>query len=47
MVVNNNLVNAAKKKYEASLTGTWASFNAGVGMGYATPKAFKKNNKDD
>ena len=38
---------SAKKKNEASMTGTGASFNAGVGMGYATPKAFKKKNKDD
>ena len=38
---------SAKKANEASMTGTGASFNAGVGMGYATPKAFKKKNKDD
>ena len=38
---------SAKKKNEASMTGTGASFNAGAGMGYATPKAFKKKNKDD
>ena len=38
---------SAKKKNEASMTGTGASFNAGVGMGYATPKAFKKKQKDN
>jgi len=32
---------------EASMTGTGASFNAGAGMGYATPRAFKKKNKKD
>ena len=32
---------------EMSSTGTGTSFNAGDGMGYATPKAFKKKNKDD
>ena len=30
---------------EASATGTGASFNAGAGEGYMTPKAFKKKNK--
>ena len=38
---------SAKKTNEASMTGTGASFNAGAGMGYATPKAFKKKNKKD
>lgn len=32
---------------EMNTTGTGASFNAGDGMGYATPKAFKKKNKED
>ena len=32
---------------EASMTGTGASFTPGVGMGYATPRAFKKKNKKD
>jgi len=30
---------------EASMTGTGASFNAGSGEGYMTPKAFKKKKK--
>ena len=30
---------------EANVTGTGASFNAGSGEGYMTPKAFKKKNK--
>ena len=38
---------SAKKTNEASMTGTGASFNAGAGMGYVTPKAFKKKNKKD
>ena len=32
---------------EANMTGTGASFNAGSGEGYMTPKAFKKKRKDD
>ena len=32
---------------EASMTGTGASFQAGAGEAYATPKAFKKKNKED
>ena len=32
---------------EISATGTGASFNAGTGVGYMTPKAFKKKQKDD
>jgi hypothetical protein len=32
---------------EMNATGGGASFNAGDGMGYATPKAFKKKRKDD
>ena len=32
---------------EANTTGTGASFNAGTGAGYMTPKAFKKKRKDD
>ena len=32
---------------EMSATGTGTSVKAGDGMGYATPKAFKKKNKDD
>ena len=32
---------------EASMTGTGASFNAGEGEGYMTPRAFKKKNKED
>ena len=32
---------------EANTTGTGASFNAGSGEGYMTPKAFKKKRKDD
>ena len=31
---------SAKKKNEASMTGTGASFTAGTGAAYATPKAF-------
>ena len=31
---------------EASMTGTGASFQAGVGAGYATPYAFKKKRKN-
>ena len=38
---------AKKEVEEISATGTGTSFNAGDGMGYATPKAFKKKNKDD
>tara|TARA_R100001082_G_C4345156_1_gene151954 strand:+ start:780 stop:1265 length:486 start_codon:yes stop_codon:yes gene_type:complete len=38
---------ARKEVEEISATGTGTSFNAGDGMGYATPKAFKKKNKDD
>ena len=34
---------SAKKANEASMTGTGASFNAGAGEGYATPKAFGDN----
>ena len=38
---------SAKKKNEASTTGTGASFTAGTGAAYATPKAFgdDKNKK--
>ena len=36
---------AKKEVDEASMTGTGASFNAGAGEGYMTPKAFKKKNK--
>ena len=32
---------------EMNTTGTGASFNAGTGAGYMTPKAFKKKQKDD
>ena len=32
---------------EANTTGTGASFNAGSGEGYMTPKAFKKKRKDN
>ena len=32
---------------EANTTGTGASFNAGSGEGYMTPKAFKKKRKKD
>ena len=32
---------------EMNTTGGGASFNAGDGMGYATPRAFKKKNKED
>ena len=32
---------------ETNTTGTGASFNAGTGVGYMTPKAFKKKRKDD
>ena len=32
---------------EMSTTGTGASFQAGTGAAYATPKAFKKKKKDD
>ena len=32
---------------EANTTGTGASFTAGTGAGYMTPKAFKKKRKDD
>jgi hypothetical protein len=38
---------SAKKKNEASMTSTGASFNAGTGAAYATPRAFKKKNKKD
>ena len=38
---------SAKKANEASTTGTGASFNAGSGEGYMTPKAFKKKRKKD
>ena len=34
-----------KKVEEMSTLGTGTSFNAGVGMGYATPYAFKKKKK--
>jgi hypothetical protein len=34
---------SAKKKNEASMTGTGASFTPGTGAGYATPKAFGDN----
>tara|TARA_R110000782_G_scaffold198718_1_gene287736 strand:+ start:122 stop:691 length:570 start_codon:yes stop_codon:yes gene_type:complete len=34
-----------KKQNEASVTGGGASFQAGSGEGYMTPKAFKKKNK--
>ena len=32
---------------EMNVTGGGTSFNAGDGMGYATPKAFKKKRKKD
>ena len=32
---------------EANTTGTGASFKAGTGAGYMTPRAFKKKRKDD
>ncbi len=32
---------------EANTTGTGASFTAGTGAGYMTPRAFKKKRKDD
>ena len=32
---------------EVSTTGTGASFTAGTGAGYMTPRAFKKKRKDD
>ena len=39
---------SAKKTDEASMTGGGASFNAGSGEGYMTPKAFgKKKNKNN
>ena len=39
---------AAKKEVdEMNTTGGGASFNAGSGEGYMTPKAFKKKNKKD
>ena len=37
---------SAKKKNEASMTSTGASFNAGSGAGYMTPNAFKKKKKN-
>ena len=36
---------SAKKKNEASTTGTGASFTAGTGAAYATPKAFGDNKR--
>jgi len=36
---------SAKKKNEASMTGTGASFTPGTGAGYATPKAFGDNKR--
>ena len=45
------LMNAVDKDeegmMEANVTGTGASFTAGTGAGYMTPKAFKKKRKDD
>ena len=38
---------SARKANEASMTGTGASFKAGTGAAYATPRAFKKKNKKD
>tara|TARA_Y100001963_G_scaffold134556_1_gene195300 strand:+ start:645 stop:1157 length:513 start_codon:yes stop_codon:yes gene_type:complete len=38
---------AKKEMDEMNMTGTGASFNAGSGEGYMTPKAFKKKHKDD
>ena len=38
---------SAKKKNEASTTGTGASFTPGKGAAYATPYAFKKKNKEN
>ena len=38
---------AKKEVDEMSTTGGGASFNAGSGEGYMTPKAFKKKNKKD
>ena len=37
---------SARKTDEASVTGGGASFNAGSGEGYMTPRAFKKKNKE-
>ena len=36
-----------KQIEEASMTGTGASITTGDSMAYATPKAFKKKNKED
>ena len=36
---------SAKKANEASMTGTGASFQAGSGEGYATPRAFGDNKR--
>jgi hypothetical protein len=38
----NNVEKFMKSMTEMSTTGTGASFNAGSGEGYMTPKAFKK-----
>jgi hypothetical protein len=35
-----DIIRKQAEKNEASMTGTGASFNPGVGAGYATPKAF-------
>ncbi len=37
----------AKEKNEASMTGGGASFQAGSGEGYMTPRAFKKKRKNN
>ena len=41
----NKVEDFMKSMKEMSSTGTGASFNAGAGMGYATPKAFKKKKR--
>ena len=38
---------SAKKKNEASMTGTGTSITTGTGAAYATPYAFKKKRKED
>ena len=51
--IYNNFRTHVRKKYpeeykkvqEANMTGGGASFNVGSGIGYMTPKAFKKKNK--
>ena len=43
--IRKNYPDEYKKVDEINTTGTGASFNAGVGMGYATPKAFGNDKK--